>query len=114
MKTIKDQIKELKEQEEQIRTQLDESEDKLREQTNTIGKIALISGLVALLGYLGYKTFFAEKKKSKKKKKGGKNPIRGRIGQLITPFIINFLTEKLELNKDNKTKKINPSKSEKD
>lgn len=102
-KKIKQQQKELREKEKKILLELESGEANLRAKAKTAGKVALVSGLIALVVFWGFKAFSGEpKKKNKKKKKSNKNNSSGRLVQLITPYIVKFLGEVLELDKDSK------------
>ncbi|MEM7297246.1 MAG: hypothetical protein AAF391_03155 [Bacteroidota bacterium] len=103
-KTLKRRTKELDEREKKLKIQLETSGDEMKEKAKTVGKVALISGLVALIGYWGYNAFFSDdedeeyvKPKKKKKKSKRSNDMWTRLSGYVTPYIVNFLDELLEL-----------------
>lgn len=101
-KTLKRRTRELDEREKKLKIQLETSGDKVKEKAKSVGKIALISGIVALIGFWGYNTFFSEdedeqKPKKKKKKRKHSNDMWNRISVYATPYIVSFLDELLEL-----------------
>lgn len=108
-KTIKQRTQELKDREAKLKLQLEGNEDELKSKAKTVGKIALVSGLVALAGYLLFQVFFAddedeEKPKKKKNKKHKSDGITGRISAFAMPYVIEFLDNLLEI-KDLKEEK---------
>ncbi|GAB4232042.1 MAG: hypothetical protein Tsb0034_04680 [Ekhidna sp.] len=101
-KSIKDRAKDLEERELLLKHKLEESEDELKRKAKSVGKIALISGAAALLGYWVYQTFFTDDEETQEEAEK-KRPIKtnqglfGRLSVLATPYITNFLNEILEL-----------------
>ncbi|MEM0938625.1 MAG: hypothetical protein AAGI25_02415 [Bacteroidota bacterium] len=106
MRTISEKKQELKEREEELRFQLDKSEEKLRNTAKSVAKIALLSGLLTLLGYWIYRLFFhhrsaEEEKKKKEKRKKSVFPRLGKLSEVIAPYLIRFFKEVvLELDKE--------------
>lgn len=107
-KTIKQRTQGLKDREAKLKLQLEGSEDQLKSKAKTVGKIVLVSGLVALAGYFLFQVFFAEdedEEKPKKKKKNHKSDgITRRISAFAMPYVIEFLDNLLEI-KDLKEEK---------
>lgn len=107
MKQIDQQKEALEEKEKKILLELAQNEQELRSKAKSIGKIALISGLVALIAYWGYKLFVDEPEEPKKSKKNKKKARKSNVlGQLATPYIVKFFSELLELeSKEDPTEK---------
>ena len=91
---INDQQEELKRKEEKILLELESTEKNLKARARTVGKIALISGLVALLAYFGFKAFSDDSPKKSKKKRKKES---GGLGQIVTPLIVKFLKDIFDL-----------------
>ncbi len=104
MRKIEKKAEQLKAREKEVRLQLDKSEEKLKKSTKRVGLIALVSGLVALLIYWIYKSIFmspsSKEIKATEKKVVAKGSILKNLMKLITPYLIEFLTNLLELKKE--------------
>lgn len=91
--TIEDQVKALSQREEKLKLQLDNDSDEMKDKAMRVGKIALIAGGVALLGYFIFNTFFGEdeeeeeEEKPKKKRRSSSNGITSRITALALPYL---------------------------
>lgn len=90
--TIEDKVKSLKEREEKIKLQIDADSDEMKEKVIRVGKIALITGVVTILGYWIFNVIFddedeEEKPKKKKKRKQSGQGITSRITALAIPYI---------------------------
>lgn len=96
---FKQKTKNLKEREKQLRLALEDGGDELTKKLKTVGKIALISGLVALVGFWIYKAFFSEQKEAEEPKKGRSN-FANRISVLATPYIVKFFKDMFETEGD--------------
>lgn len=102
-KTIKERSRDLKERETRLKLQLEDSEGELKNTAKSVGKIALVSGLVALLGYVVYSIFFAEEedeeeeKPKKKKKKKRNSSLSGTLLAYGMPYITKMVDELLEI-----------------
>lgn len=103
-KTIKERNKELQLKEDALKLQLEMSGDDLKSKAKSVGKIALVSGIVAFVGYWVYQSFFADeeeedipKKKRKSKRNKESNSLTNRLSAFATPYIVSFLDELLEL-----------------
>lgn len=94
----------LQEKEKKILLELETNEEQLKTKAKSVFKIALISGLVALIAYWGYKAFSDEPIKERAKKKRKKKKSNSRLGQIISPFLVKYLSEILELDKDKEEK----------
>lgn len=113
--TIEDQVKALTRREEKLKLQLSSDSDELKEKAKHVGKIALIAGLVAIVGYWIF-TIFADDdeeedrpKKKKKKSKSASNGISSRLTALAIPYLEKFLSGVMDDSDDPKT----PSKDKK-
>ncbi|WP_421763304.1 hypothetical protein [Ekhidna sp.] len=89
--TIKDKVKSLEEREKKIKLQLDADSDEMKEKAMRIGKIALITGVVTILGYWIFNVIFndddEENEKPKKKRKTQGQGITSRLTALAIPYI---------------------------
>lgn len=91
-KTIKEKREQLAAREQELKKELDLNSEGLREKAKQVGKIALVSGGVALLGFWIYKAFFEDEdtenvsKKSKKRKKAMKG-VSTKLTDLAMPYI---------------------------
>ena len=96
---IEKQQEALEEKEKRILLELETNEQQLRKKAKTIGKIALISGIVALLAYWGFKLFSGEEEQEpKRKKKKKRSKSTNAFSQLVTPYVVKFLGDLLEIN----------------
>lgn len=95
--TIKEREKELQNREAELKIRLKKSKDGLRSRLRSAGLIALVSGLVALVGYWIFRSFFSEDEPKTKKEatKSSNSFLRG-LGGILTPYITNLLKELLE------------------
>ncbi len=111
-KTLKERKEELARREQEIRERLDLNSDGLKEKAKYVGKIALISGGVALIGFWIYKAFFESedeeisKKKSKKRSKAIKSA-SVRIAEAALPYVGKVLDSVFKEGSANKDKKEN-------
>ncbi|MFK7951937.1 MAG: hypothetical protein AB8B73_03755 [Ekhidna sp.] len=91
-KTIKEKREQLAAREQELKKELDLNSEGLREKAKQVGKIALVSGGVALLGFWIYKAFFEDEdtenvsKKSIKRKKAMKG-VSTKLTDLAMPYI---------------------------
>lgn len=91
--TIEDRVKSLEEREEKIKLQLDSDSDEIKEKVMRVGKIALITGIVSILGYWIFTVIFGgddeeeEKPKKKKKKRQDSGGFTARITALAMPYV---------------------------
>lgn len=91
-KTIKEKRKELAAREQQLKEELDLNSEGLKEKAKQVGKIALVSGGVALLGFWIYKAFFEDEeseipsKKSKKRRKAMKG-VSTKLTDIAMPYL---------------------------
>ena len=97
--TIEDQVKALSEREEKLKLQLSNDSEDIKEKAKHVGKIALVAGLVAIVGYWLFTIFSDEEdeedekpKKRKKKKKSSSNGISSRLTALAVPYIEKILS----------------------
>jgi precorrin-3B methylase len=108
-KTLKERRQELNRRESALRRELDFSSDSFKEKAKQVGKIALVSGGVALVGYWIYKAFFQEEddekpsKKTKKRKKAVKG-VSSRLAEIALPYIGKMLSSVFEMNERTKKK----------
>lgn len=106
--TIEDRVKSLQEQEEKIKLQIDADSEELKSKGMRVAKIALVSGLVAIGGYLIFNLFFGDDEEEKPEKKSASgNGFFARIGALAVPYLeksldglLNDETEKKDTDKD--------------
>ncbi|MEO9869923.1 hypothetical protein [Ekhidna sp.] len=93
--TIEDQVKSLSEREEKLKLQLSSDSDEIKDKVKSVGKIALIAGLVALAGYWIFNAFADEdEKKPKKRKKKDKESggVSSRLTALAVPYFEKLLS----------------------
>lgn len=114
-KTLKERKGELAIREQALREELDLNSDGLKEKAKHVGKIALISGGVALLGFWVYKAFFEEEasEKSSKKSKKRKKAIKGVSSKLMgmtLPYLGKMLNSVFEADETQKVKNDEISK----
>lgn len=108
-KTLKERKRELAMREEALKEELDLNSDGLKEKAKHVGKIALVSGGVALLGFWIYKAFFEEEsdekpsKKSKKRKKATKD-LTSKLSAMAMPYLGKVLDSFLNENKEEVSK----------
>ena len=100
--TIKAQAEKLQAREQVARLRLDESEEQLRKKAKSVGIIALVTGVVALMAYWGYQALSAQPDQSEKKVKAPMKQANSssRLSKLVTPFLVRFFKELLELDKE--------------
>ena len=113
--TIESRVKALTEREQKIKKQLDNDSDEMKDKAMRVGKIALVAGGVALLGYWLFNIFSdddeeVEKPKKKKKHKRSSPNTTARITALLMPYLNKFLDGVLD-DEDN-DKKENIKKEE--
>lgn len=92
--SIEDRVQALKVREEKIKLQLDSDSTEMKEKASRIGKIALVSGIVAILGYWIFNIIFQEENEEPKKKKKKRKESKGfteRIVTLAMPYVNNAL-----------------------
>ncbi|WP_420317774.1 hypothetical protein [Ekhidna sp.] len=94
--TIESRVKALTEREQKIKKQLDNDSDEMKDKAMRVGKIALVAGGVALLGYWLFNIFSdddeeVEKPKKKKKHKRSSPNTTARITALLMPYLNKFL-----------------------
>ncbi|MEO9482320.1 MAG: hypothetical protein ABJG47_02700 [Ekhidna sp.] len=97
--TIEDRVKSLEAREEKIKLQLDADSDVIKGKAMRVGKIALISGIVAIVGYWVFNIIFDDgEKKPKRKKKKIRNEgnFSSRIVALAMPYLNKILEGILE------------------
>lgn len=112
--SIEDRVKALSEREEKIKRQLDSDSDEMKDKAIRVGKIALVVGVVTLVGYWLFNIFSdeeeeeeeEEKPKKKKKKRKSSDGTTSRIATLLLPYLNKFLDGVLDdEEEDNKTGK---------
>ena len=96
MKRIDQQKETLEEKEKKILLELEHNEKQLRSKAKSIGKIALVTGFVALIAYWGFKLFVNEPEEPKKSKKKKKTKNSSMLSQIATPFLVKFFSELLD------------------
>ena len=113
-KIIDDRVKSLEEREKKVKLQLESNSEEVKRRFARVGKIALISGLLAILGYWIFNIIFQddeEYEKPKKKKKVKSKGFTERIAALAMPYINNALDDLLsDVNKDEKEQESNEEK----
>jgi len=116
-KSLKERKQELALREQVLKDELDLNSEGLKEKAKHVGKIALISGGVALLGFWVYKAFFEEDdiekttKKSKKRKKAVKG-VSSRLATMALPYVGKILDSVFQENKEEKAKKKQANKED--
>ena len=91
--TIEQRVKSLTEREQKLKLQLDSDSDEMKEKAVRVGKVALIAGGVALLGYWIFNVIFRDDEeeedqpKKKKKKKKDSNGVSAAVTAFILPYI---------------------------
>ncbi|MEQ9465995.1 MAG: hypothetical protein RLN88_01215 [Ekhidna sp.] len=108
--TIENRVKALSEREEKIKLQLDNDSDEMKDKAMRIGKIALIAGGVALLGYWIFNMIFREEEEEeedrpKKKRKRDSDGISSKVTAFILPYIGKILDGLLDGEEEPKKKK---------
>ena len=110
-KKIEEYVKELEEREEKLKLELSSSTDEARDKLKRVGKIAFISGIVAIAGYWIYRAFFAEEKveldEEKPKKIANRtkgNSISSRLTTLAMPYIQNIINDLINNDMEEETK----------
>ncbi|WP_462247579.1 hypothetical protein [Ekhidna sp.] len=100
--SIEDRVRSLEARERKIKLQLDSDSDELKEKAMRVGKIALIAGVVSILGYWIFNIIFnddeevEEKPKKKKKRAKDESGFGSRIATLAMPYLNKFLDGILE------------------
>lgn len=94
--TIEDRVKSLEAREQKIKLKLDNNSDEMKDKAMRVGKIALIAGIVSILGYWLYNIIFQddedeEKPKKRRKKRKEVNGFSSRITALAIPYLSRFL-----------------------
>lgn len=116
-KSLKERKEELALREQALKEKLDLNSDGLKEKAKHVGKIALISGGVALLGFWVYKAFFEEEdlekpsKKQRKRKKAVKG-ISSRIAEMALPYMGKILASIFQENDIEKASKEEMNKED--
>lgn len=87
-----ERVKKLEAKEEKIKLQLDSNSDEVKSKVMRVGKIALITGAVALIGYWIFNVIFQEnedeeKPRKKKKKQRESKGFTERIVALAMPYV---------------------------
>ena len=99
-KKIEERAKVLAEKEAKIKMQLDTDSDELKEKAVRIGKIAAITGIVALVGYWIFNVFSDTETEEEEEPKTKKVPQRAsttsRIVTVLMPYLNRFLDGILE------------------
>ena len=95
----------LAEREKKILLELESSEANIKAKAKTVGKIALVSGIVALVAYWGYNAFWADSDEEQPKKKKKKKKSGNQLSQIVTPYIATFLAGILDLDEAEKAEK---------
>lgn len=92
--TIEQRVKSLTDREQKLKLQLDSDSDEMKDKAKRVGKVALIAGIVALLGYWIFNVIFhddeveeEERPKKKKKKKRDSDGISSKVTAFILPYI---------------------------
>lgn len=91
-KTLKERKEELAQREHELKEKLDLNSEGLMDKAKQVGKVALISGGVALIGFWIYKAFFEDdqeevsKKKVKKRKKAMK-ATSSKLANMALPYV---------------------------
>ncbi len=112
-KRIDERIESLKLKEERIKLQLSKETDEIRGRAKRIGKIALVAGVVAILGYWIFNSFLSEDGKEKKKKKKQSKSSWERLATIATPYLNKFLDGVMKLEEEPSSKDRNKTISEK-
>lgn len=108
--TIEDRVKSLEARERKIKLQIDSDSDEIKDRVMRIGKIALITGVVTILGYWIFNIIFQdddeEKPKKKKKKRNSESKGFGeRMTALAMPYLNKMLDSLLNEDDDEETKR---------
>ncbi|WP_436517718.1 hypothetical protein [Ekhidna sp. To15] len=116
--TIEDRVKSLEAREKKIKLQIDSDSDEMKDRAKRIGKIALVTGVVTILGYWIFNIIFQdddeEKPKKKKKKRNSESKGFGqRIGALAMPYLNSILDGILNEDENTEVKTKKESKEEK-
>ena len=91
-KTLKERNEKLAEREATLKEELDLNSEEMMDKAKQVGKVALISGGIALLTFWIYKAFFenedksAPKKKSKKRKRVMKTT-SNKLAEMALPYV---------------------------
>lgn len=99
--TIEDQVKALSRREEKLKLQLSNDSDDIKEKAKHVGKIALVAGLVAIIGYWIFTIFSDDDeeekpKKKKKKRKAASGGISSRLTALAIPYLEKMISGVME------------------
>jgi len=96
-RTIKKRAEELSEKEERLKLALEDNEHKLKGKAKSVGKIALVTGLITLVGYWVYSSFFHKETAVEEKVSAPpSSTFTSRIGALLIPFVTSFLEELIQ------------------
>ena len=112
--SIKEREKKLQNREAELKVRLEQSKDGLRRRMRSAGQIALVSGLVALIGYWIFRSLFSEQEpetETKTEKAKTSQSFFDRMLSLATPYIVNLFKEMLQVDGDPETSE-NSSSSE--
>ena len=94
--TIEDKIKSLEAKEQKIKVQLDSNSDELKEKAMRVGKIALITGVVAILGYWIFNVIFQDDEEEKPKKRKKRNRESKGFSERIVALAMPYLNKALD------------------
>lgn len=119
--SIEKRVKALNEREEQIKRQLDSDSDEMKERVTRIGKIALVVGLVSLIGYWVFGGLFGdddeEEEVEKRPRKRSKSTRENEgVGSMITAFILPYVQKIIDgaFDEDEEESKEDPDAGSKD
>lgn len=113
--TIEDRVKSLQEREQKIKLELDNDSDEMKSKVMRVGKIALIAGVVAILGYWIFNTIFQDEDEEKPKKKKKQNKESKGFTQRVTALAMPYLNRVLDgiLNEEEVEEKTKTDSKEK-
>lgn len=113
--TIEDRVKSLQEREQKIKLELDNDSDEMKSKVMRVGKIALITGVVAILGYWIFNTIFQDEDEEKPKKKKKRNKESKGFTQRVTALAMPYLNRVLDgiLNEEEDEEKTKTDSKEK-
>ncbi len=107
--TIEDRVRSLEAKEQKIKLQLDSSSGEMKDKAKQVGKVALIAGVVAILGYWVYNIIFQDddvedQPKKKKKKSRQSSGFTERLTALAMPYLNKALDGILDDENENEKK----------
>lgn len=96
--TIEERVKSLEAKEQKIKLQLDSSSDEMKDKAKRVGKVALIAGIVAILGYWIFNIIFQDddEDEGQPKKKKKKNRQSGGFTERLTALAMPYLNKALD------------------